>query len=143
MHLEQNSEPKAILNVLKQIKSQKGQNLENTVCHCHNDWDWDRPKALQAIDLATTEGLITQIGNEKEQVSLRILEKRQQLLNRSSNQKTYNPDEQEIGRVCTCLLSLNYLEFKRYIFGEIVSLKQLIASKTKSVPETDGGGTVN
>ena len=74
MHQGQDSETKAILLVLKQIKSQKkGQNLENVVSQCHKELDWDRPKALQAIELATTEGLITQIEKEKEQNYIRSL----------------------------------------------------------------------
>ena len=126
------------------MKSQnKGQNLENVVSECHKVLDWDRPKALQAIELATTEGLITQIEKEKEQISLRILDKGHQLLNESSNPTTYNPDEQEMDRACSCSLGSDYLEFKRHMFGEVLSLKEFIASKTKYASENNFGGTVN
>ena len=130
--------------MLNQIKSQKkGQNLENVVSQCRKELDWDRPKALQAIELATTEGLITQIGKEKEQISLRILDKGHQLLNESFNPKTYIPDEQEMNRACSCSLGSDYLEFKRHMFGEVLSLKELIANKTKSVSEDNCGGAIN
>ena len=144
MHQGQDSEAKVILHILKQIKSQKkGQNLENVVSQCSKELSWDRPKVLQAIELATTEGLISQFGKEKEQVSLRILDKGHGLLTGSPNRIDTTPNEQDMGQTSNCSLGSDYLEFKRHMFTEILSLKERINNKEKSVSEENGGGTGN
>ena len=77
----------------KQIKSQKkGKNLENVVSQCHKEVDWDRPKVLEAIEIATADGLITEFGKEKEQISLRILDKRHRKLTENLSYPTLNLD---------------------------------------------------
>ena len=139
MHQGQDSEAKVILHILKQIKSQKkGQNLENVVSQCSKELSWDRSKVLQAIELATTEGLISQFGKEKEQVSLRILDKGHGLLTGSPNRIDTTPNEQDMGQTSNCSLGSDYLEFKRHMFTEILSLKERINNKEKSVSEENG-----
>ena len=73
-------EPSIILRALSHIKDQrKGQNLENVVSYCCKELDWERPKVLHAVELATKDELISQ--TKKDDVFLlRILDKGHQLM---------------------------------------------------------------
>ena len=45
------------------------------------------------------------------------------------------PDKQDMDQMCNCPLDSDYLEFKRHVFGEALSLKEWIANNTKFLSE--------
>ena len=48
-----------ILQALSHIKDhRKGQNVENVISHRCKEFDWERPKVLHAVELATNDELI-------------------------------------------------------------------------------------
>ena len=81
----------------------------------------NRPKLLQAIEIATADGLITEFGREKEQISLRILDKGHRKLIEYTSLIASSPDKQDMDRSCNCSLGSDHLEIQSHMFREVFS----------------------
>lgn len=121
-----------ILKALKHLKKQKkGQNIENVVYFYGKESEWKRPKVLMAVEKALKEQFISQIGTD----SLRILEKGHQLLESSFATGEFDGEEQEKSHGSKCSFdSEDYIDFKKYIHAEVLSLKAKVSKRT--IPET-------
>ena len=124
-----------ILQALSHIKEQrKGQNLENVVSHCCKEFDWERPKVLRAVNHATQDELISQTSKD-DVALLRISDKGHQLLRNQTASVDTSVKGTSQSTADDSDLDTDYLDFKKYIHAEVLSLKALMSNRTISAPE--------
>ena len=124
-----------ILQALSHIKEQwKGQNLENVVSHCCKEFDWERPKVLRAVNHATKDELISQASKD-DVVLLRISDMGHQVLRNPTASVDTSVKGTSQSTADESDFDTDYLDFKKYIHAEVLSLKALMSNRTISAPE--------
>ena len=91
----------------------------------------DRPKVIHAIEVAKKDGLINEVMNN-EKVSFRILDKGHQLLANSTEAVDLTAKECNQSDDCDSIPGSDYVEFKKFIHEEVLSLKALLSKQTIS-----------
>ena len=94
------------------------------VAHFRKDYEWERPKVLDIIEAAKKENLINQSGKDK----LRIMDKGYELLESPSKSGDIDVEDQPFeGEI---KFRHNYVDVKKYMHAELLSLNALLVKRT-------------
>ena len=94
----------------------------------------DRPRVIHAIEAAKKDGLISEVTNN-EKVSYRILDKGHQLLANSADVVDLTAKECDQSDDCDSIPGSDFVEFKKFIHEEVLSLKALMSKQTSTESE--------
>ncbi len=108
--------------------------MENIVIHCCKEFDWERPKVLRAVNHATENELISQTSKDNV-VLLRILDKGHNLLKNQTANVDPSVKVSSQSTVDGSNLDTDYLDFKKYIHAEVLSMKAEMSKRTISASE--------
>lgn len=91
----------------------------------------DRLRVINAIEAAKKNGLISEVTNN-EKVSYRILDKGHQLLANSADVVDLTAKECDQSDDCDSIPGSDFVEFKKFIHEEVLSLKAQMSKQTST-----------
>ena len=94
----------------------------------------DRTRVIHVVEVAKTDGLISEVTNN-EKVSFRILDKGHQLLANSTDFVDLTAKKGNLSDDCDSTPGSDYMEFKKFIHEEVLSLKALMSKQRNSESE--------
>ena len=110
------------------VEKKKGQYPENIEAYCNKQYQWDRPTTMENIESAKVDELITESTN-KGKISYKISEKGRAMLSEDAIEASNVVSDDEKGTESEGnAMNIDFLDFKKYMFDEMSSVKALVAN---------------